>query len=249
MIAHTHRDPALIGGLSSAVGVYLRTGTPSTITGLKLWLAAWDEAYANNDPVGTMRDGSGNGADCTQSGSKRPTFKTNVINSKAAFYFDGSDDYVDVPDIFSGMSAGQVFIILRGDSSQGSGGDVGLWAMPGTNDNENYPWSDGNIYDGWFSTTRKSCGTPGAGFVGMWHVYEVVSTGSEYTAFHNGTQFFTTASNTPGGARNDKTLGRSSLGSGYLFQGWVAEIFVYDNKISGGDRSAIYSYINGKYGL
>lgn len=249
MITHSHRDPALIGGLGSVSGVYLRTGTPSTISGLKLWLAAWDEAFANNDPVGTMRDGSGNGADCTQSSSSlKPTFKTGVIHSKPAYYFDGSDDYVNVPDIFATMTAGEVFIVLQGDTNQGVGtANTGLWAMPGTNDNENVPWVDGNIYDGWFSTVRKSCGNPGS--IQTWHTYNVISTSSEYTALRNGTQFFTTASNTPGGARNNKTLGRSSLGSGYLFQGWIAELIIYDNKLSSGNRSAIYSYINGLYGI
>ena len=233
------------------------SGVPATISGLRVWYAAWGETYANNASVDTFHDGSGNHYHATQTGSNRPVFKTSVINSQPAVYFDGSGatpKYLNLPDFFTGMTAGNVFLILKGDTTQGTGStDVGLWAMPATSDNENYPWTDGNVYDGFMSTARKSCGSPGANFVYSWHTYEVISVSGEYTAKHNSTQFFTTASNTvetsPFGGHSGRTLGRSSLGSGFLFQGWIAEMILYGGKLGSTDRSSIYTYINGKYGI
>ncbi len=67
---------------------------PSKIAGLGLWLNAEKiTGLSNGDPVVTWEDQSGNGNDHTQAtGSKRPTYRTDVVNGKPVVRFDLVDD-------------------------------------------------------------------------------------------------------------------------------------------------------------
>jgi hypothetical protein len=63
--------------------------------------AAWWKAdalgLANADPVATWTDSSGNANSLSQAtAGKRPTYRTNVINSKPVVRFDGTDDFLSL---------------------------------------------------------------------------------------------------------------------------------------------------------
>jgi len=77
----------LLGCGSSGAGTVL-----PPVAGPLIWLDASRESYANNDPVSQFTDWSGNGNHFTASGSARPTFKTNRINSLPTVQADGVDD-------------------------------------------------------------------------------------------------------------------------------------------------------------
>lgn len=246
-IVGTLWDKALVG--------YPRTTGPAPpSSGLHFWLKADALVLSNGDPVGSWADVSGNNnGTFTASGASRPTYQTGIINSLPAVYFSGSGPQnlaIGSNAPWNGLTSGEVFAILKGDSGQGSS-FIGLWSFPPCDDFELYPYSgDSHVYDGFMSTLRKACGTPGASFQSVWHTYNVISTSSEYTAQRNGTQFFTTATNTV-------NTSIASVGSGFIgcsrgsfgFQGWFAEILLYDHKLSGTDRTAVYAYINSKYGI
>lgn len=68
------------------------------------WFEADGQSFANNDPVGTLVDQSGNSHSPTSSGSNRPTYKTNILNGLPVIRFDGTDDYLDFYD--GGISIG-----------------------------------------------------------------------------------------------------------------------------------------------
>lgn len=90
--------------------------TPTSVSGLKLWLEA-DRivGLANADPVVTWADASGLGNDVTQAtGSKQPTYRTNVLNGKPVVRFGGTDDLLvraGAPP-FSGQ-CGAVFLVVN----------------------------------------------------------------------------------------------------------------------------------------
>ncbi len=67
---------------------------PSDITGLRIWLKADAiTGLVNNDPVATWTDSSGNGFNVTQAtGSKKPLYKTSILNGLPVVRFDGTDD-------------------------------------------------------------------------------------------------------------------------------------------------------------
>lgn len=60
---------------------------PTDIAGCVLWMAADSLSLANDAPVSSWTDGA-NGYVATQTGTARPTFKTNVRNGKPAVHFD-----------------------------------------------------------------------------------------------------------------------------------------------------------------
>lgn len=70
--------------------------TPVTPGNCQFALEAWNESYADNDPVDTGHDQSGNGNDVTNTLTARPTFKTNIFEGVSAFLFDGSNDSLDL---------------------------------------------------------------------------------------------------------------------------------------------------------
>jgi hypothetical protein len=65
---------------------------PTDIAGCRVWVAADFESFADNDPVGTALNQGSSGGNPTAAGSTRPTFKTNILNGKPAYRFDGVDD-------------------------------------------------------------------------------------------------------------------------------------------------------------
>lgn len=68
---------------------------PTDLANCVLWLDADDLGLADNDPVPTWSDLSGNGNHVAQAtGASQPTFKTNRLNGKPAVRFDGTDDYL-----------------------------------------------------------------------------------------------------------------------------------------------------------
>lgn len=73
--------------------IYTELFSPLDIEGCVLWLDASQESFANNDPVGTWTDRSGNLNDAVQfTDGYRPIFKTNILGSMPGLLFDGSDD-------------------------------------------------------------------------------------------------------------------------------------------------------------
>lgn len=98
--------------------------TPASIAGLSLWYDATQLAgLANNDPVATWTDASGNANNATQgTASARPTYKTNVQNSKPAVLFDGVDDFMS----FAALPLDSwVGVVLKGNGLRDLDGIIG----------------------------------------------------------------------------------------------------------------------------
>lgn len=55
------------------------------------WYDAAQESYADGDPVGTWTNRGTGAGNLTASGTARPTFKTNIINSRPVLRFDSND--------------------------------------------------------------------------------------------------------------------------------------------------------------
>jgi hypothetical protein len=67
---------------------------PATIPDMKFWFRSDTlSALADNDPVASWSDSSGNGRTATQTtAGRKPLYKTNIQNGKPAVLFDGADD-------------------------------------------------------------------------------------------------------------------------------------------------------------
>lgn len=228
-----------------------------------VWLDASKETFNNNDAVGTATDKSGNGRNATQAtAGNKPTFKTNIINGQPTFYF-ATDDWLEWGDVFTGMTAAEVFIVMKRDldppvNSPGNAStDAGFWRMNsavGAGSGSHVPWVDAFIYDGCFCSVRRNVGDPTPSLASP-RVYNVISTGSEWTANLDGSQIATYGTNTvsPPSTGNEgmATLGRSSnsLSIVYYYTGHFAELLIFPSKLSTSNHNLVGGYIQNKYGI
>lgn len=106
--------PALIGDVTSVAGSCATTVAlidPALISGLIVWLDPGQEAFADNDAVGTAAN-FGSGPDFTQAtADKKPTFKTGIVSSLPVFRFDGGDCLASASTV--GLSTFDVFAVFR----------------------------------------------------------------------------------------------------------------------------------------
>lgn len=71
----------------------------SLVASLGIWLDAAQEVYANGVSVSQLTDRSGNGRNAVQlTGTNQPTFVLPSLNGRPGVDFDGSDNYLTIPD-------------------------------------------------------------------------------------------------------------------------------------------------------
>ncbi len=98
-------NDGILDGFAGPAGV----GDPSSNP---MWVKADGLAgFADNDPVGTWTDDSGNGTSFLQTDpAETPLYRTNVINGLPVVRFDGSDELTG-PNILSGTTGRSIFIV------------------------------------------------------------------------------------------------------------------------------------------
>lgn len=239
MIILPHRRKGFRGGGSS---------DPSGITGLLAWWKADALSAANNDALATWPDSSSNGLDITQSNtSNKPVFKTNQINGKPAIRFDGNNFFTRSGGLFDTATGAEIFAVFKTDYDPPPYWEwSGAWSFGGQYDSMNLPSDNGVIYDIFCTNSRKTVGNPTPSLT-SWRLYNAASKDGEWTARLDGTQLFTTATNTFWQLGN-VYVGRSTS---YMITmvGSIAEIVLFSKVLSGADRASVNSYISGKYGL
>lgn len=222
---------------------------PDSISGLRVWLKADSESYANDDPVDTATDRSGNGFNGTATGTDRPIFKTNQINSLPAYFFEAANSRkLTFGNFGSGMTAAHTFIVLKVVTDPpATQAKSGLWYLS-TGAATHYPYTDNSIYDGAFTDNRATVGDPTPALT-SWRVYEVsyVGTSQNWTAFLDRTQIYQAAfANFSMPAA--PLLGRNVNATDFL-DGYIAEWIIYNKVLSAGEISTIKSYLESKYAL
>ncbi len=215
------------------------------VSGEHIWLKG-DAigGLADNDPVATWPDQSGGSRDATQSDPPaRPFFHSNVVGSLGAVRFDGTDARLLFGDVVSSLTAAEVFLAVKIDTDPpAAGAQSGLWTFGSTSDSSHFPFTDGVVYDGFGSTTRQVVGNPGPALT-SWHIYNVTTTSSEWTARLDNSQLFTTATNTVG------FTAAPALGFGGVAQldGDIGELLVFPAGLSSGDRLTVYTALAARW--
>ena len=73
----------------------------------------------DGDLVTIWKDSSGNGHDATQTGTARPTFKTNIINGKPVVRFTSTNAQVLVaPTILPALTDWTIFTVMKAGASE-----------------------------------------------------------------------------------------------------------------------------------
>lgn len=220
--------------------------TPRSVAGLQLWLAGSSLALADGAAVSSWPDSSGNARNATQgTGANQPTKQTVTNNGKTfAVVRFVTDDVLTLPNVFTGFTSGEMFLVVKANADP-PGVTNGIHQFGSTSQESLYPHTDGSVYDGFATTGRKSTGNP-ATTLAQWNVYNAVSRAAEWTSRINGTQHFTTATNTVGWT-TAPTLG-GSLASTF-FAGDIAACLIYSPSLSASDRSRVLSYLGNLYGV
>jgi hypothetical protein len=142
------------------------------------------------------------------------------------------------------LTQGESFVVVKSAFDPPAQGNAG-WFKFGTAGNVNhYPWIDSNIYDDFGSTTRFSVGNP-ATTLAQWNLYGISSATNAWAARLNGTQIFSTGTNTVGFSSNPVI---TSDTSNYVMQKWITELILYST-VQTTNRSDIETNINTYYGI
>lgn len=235
---------------------------PGSITGLRLWLKAGSITGLNdNDQVtSNWPDSSGNGNDARPQGvTVKPRWKaTGGPNSQPAVNMGqnlgsngGYFDFASAASTIMGSpAAGHGFAVVKidADPPSSNGHAAPAIAQFGSSTDEYYTFpSDSKIYDGFGSSARKTTVNPTPSLT-SWRLYESRSAANDWSNWLDGTQLFSTASNTVSWNGSRASIGNTNTNSKTM-DGLIAEVIVYDKILSAGELTTIKTYIADKYGL
>ncbi len=219
---------------------------PASIASLRLWLRGDDIGVSDGSPVSAWADASGHGNSVTQAtGMKMPTFTATQLNGHSYVSFDGIDDTmfkaspvgidyltghtviaVMNPTVGVAFGMGVVTNYQCNEMRQGGSGGYPQWMIP----------SGFHQVDG---TSNVS---------GQWKVwsgtYDVGTFALEL--FINGASQGT---DSDGGALVVSDIYLGSRTDTYHWLGDIAEVLVFDDVLSAGDRSNVESYLMTKYAI
>ena len=252
--------------------------SPSSISGLQLWLDASDPATlyqssggslasADGDPVGYWGDKSGNGRHAVQTdGTKKPALKLAIQNGKNVARWDGTNDFLSV----TGSSSTMKFL---------HSADSTVFAVFSSSVNNKCLLSTDNNsttvvgYGIYLSTTGGNIEhviTKGSAPIVIYHspnigsitakcLLTVVSKPSNATAANrsliaknSGTQLAAnTYTGTPvtSNSYGDFTIGARSFSNDQNLNGDICEIVIFNSALDSNDKSRIENYLNAKWSI
>lgn len=213
------------------------------------WEPSREVGLDDTDPMPTLT-GQHAGKNFTQaSAGNRPSYLTDQLNSLAIAQLPSGKYWNNGPDM-SSLTAAHFFMVIKVplDPCAWAPDDSGVYDFSTAALASHLPFDLGllgNIYDGAFSTTRKTVGNTHTTLT-QWSVYEVVSTPLEWTAKQNSTILFTTGSNVVSG-RVSTQFGRNRVGD--TWDGSLAGMYLFSAKVSSDNLTAFYNYLNNRFGL
>ena len=231
------------GGTSLASSsVSVTTPVGPNFSGLTLWVSAGTGVTLDaNGGVSTWQDQSPNQYVVSQSNAgNRPTVVANSLNSLPVVHFSGNNQVLTVPNIMTGATAAEVFIVNRAAASSyqclyrlGNGGGT------------NYPSSDGTIRDDFGLASQLNVGGASV-LLTNYHLYNA-------SAQANGSW----VDRLNGDIQHTGSMGTASFstapllggGTGSSFAGDIAEVIVYSRVLTSSERAAIGQYLTQKYAL
>jgi hypothetical protein len=236
---------ALTGDPGSAAAII----SPSSISGLELWLRAEDLALSDNDPVSTWTDLSTHGRNATQgTANLQPVYKTSILNGRPVVRFsavpNGQEDYMAGSS--PSLTDFTVYMVAKWNSgtssdaqifSLGSGG--GAFTVSSTSnmvtitrDTDSPTFSDLSVLDGQFQ------------ILGIW--YSALGGHSAAKNANNSSHSGLLSGRPPTGA--NYRVGANAAPN-FMLDGDIAEILVYSSELSGSQRSDLFRYLNSRYAV
>lgn len=236
-------------GLGLVGGPKLPPFDLTRLGGCVLWLRADAGVTLVSGNVSLWKDQSGKGNDATQiTPANRPGFTSSGIGGRSSLSNDTSARWMNAPDLSTALAGGGERFFVASDTGNvgvDSNGAIENGIGPVGQGQTLWPFNDGNIYDSFITTVRKGFAYSPVVMASTPHVYDTVSVAGEFTVRIDGTQRFTTASNTV-----SVTAGAWKLaGDSAVFKGLVAEWIIFNRKLSTTERISVQRYLGNKYGI
>lgn len=226
--------------------------SPTMITGLQAWFNADAiTGLVDSDPLTTWNDTSGNGNHATQgTAGFKPLYKTNVVNTKPAIRFDGTDDVLTTTASLSYGTTMTALVVSRSTGGTYTDGQGLLNSDDGGT----------RIFQLRYGTSSSmwafSFASGGAALddtsatVTDWNVISHVRRTTNTEVYVNGDSAAATAvsgtQNTGSIALNVGVTFSTSIG---FLTGDIAEILLYNSELSVENHDLVGEYLADKYGL
>lgn len=246
-----YRNNLIIGDIPQ-LDVVVPSFIPFSTDGLNLWLDAEKiTGLSAGAQVSQWDDASGNNNHATQgTSSARPTYQTNVLNGKPVVRFDGSNDNVSIASgVFNGMSTQvSIFIVASSSASKLTSIFVALTDQIANRFCCHLPWSNGTLY--WdFGDIANNGRVDNAwgGSVNTHYLWSLLA-GSGMAIRRNSTQLASTANSstfTPG----TKTLRLGYYDGSVYWGGDIAEMIIYNRRLTPTEITQVETYLKNKYNL
>ncbi len=212
--------------------------SPGGVTGLQLWLKADNGVIKTGNNISSWQDQSGNSRHFN--GNNNPQFVTNGFNFNPSISFNGSNQYFNRVGFAGSFLQGEIFYAIKSNKPKTQ--DNGFCTF-GTGLNNHFTWSNQNIYDGFGTNSRKN-------FVPDWdiqelNVYNTMSKANKWTAWRNGVQKHTTASNSVAWSTNPNI----GWGNYNYFSGEIPEVILFNKELTASEKQRVNTYIGIKYGI
>lgn len=203
-------------------------------TGLFQDSAGTTPANTTNDPIGRWTDQSGNNRHSTQVTASNKGIRASDDSVRFVL-----QDWLNLVDL-SALTMGEIFIRVKVDTDPPvEGGDGGFWKF-GTDPQESaIPYTDGNVYDGFGATVRKSTGNPGVSFATAYRVYQALSKANRWTSWIDGNQHFTTGTNTVAFTANPRIGSSGTL----WMVGQVSDVILCNAELTADERVNVLAYL------
>lgn len=240
----------------------LNTFLATDLANLGLWLKADAiTGLADGDAMASWVDSSGNDINAIQgTAENKPVYKINIVNGLPVVRFNGTSSYMSFASNFMSVyTAANVFIVAKGASDPPTSefhAGHSFYCSDGegsvANGGSHLPYLDGNIYDTFGTTVRKTVGNPTQSLAN-WCIYTVTSAANNWKAHLNGTQIYATATNSTEFSVTPR-IGESGYNAtgtipDYFYDGDIGEIILYADAKSDIDRAKVIAYLGTKWGI
>jgi probable HAF family extracellular repeat protein len=189
-------DDVSLSATSAVVNITVTLPSPSSI---KLWLnSSVGTVFSTGTNISLWQDQSGNTNDATQSTSgNQPVLVTNALNGLPVVHFNGTSQYLNLPNVLTGTTQAEAFVVLKVATNAPSNyPTLWRWGTSGPSYALPYPNPSGQIADDFGSTVAHNLGVPAQSLM-QYHVYEVAGQSGGWSAWINGALQGSTNASTP----------------------------------------------------
>lgn len=193
------------------------------------------------------QEAPGAGHDFTQAiGASQPQYKASILNGLGVVRFDGSDDRLENVNP-SALTAAHLFMVIKVVSETSA---TGVWQFGTSGNTDHYAFTDGEIYDGAASNTRRNPGNPTLALTD-WRVVEVTSVSGAWDYLLDGAHGFASGDTLPTASNTVALNTNCKIGVwGTLEKACdIAGVYVFSAKLSAPNRTLMVNYLNDRFGL